>query len=196
MLRQLAVAAILMISGESKASLFNFSFSDTQNLFGSETVSGTGLLTANMTGNGIFNVTALTGTLTINESNSYALSLNAPGTVVVNSINNNRLQFPAPTGTFEPTFFDEDGFGFSANGVNYDLYGIGEGFSGYELSADNHIPFGSAAVSVTAAVPEPATWAMMLLGFSGIGALAYRRRSALVKRRFHGLTVLRPSAVA
>ena len=28
-----------------------------------------------------------------------------------------------------------------------------------------------------AAVPEPSTWAMMILGFAGIGFLAYRRRS-------------------
>jgi PEP-CTERM motif-containing protein len=26
------------------------------------------------------------------------------------------------------------------------------------------------------AVPEPPTWAMMILGFAGFGALAYRRR--------------------
>jgi hypothetical protein len=30
---------------------------------------------------------------------------------------------------------------------------------------------------VTAAVPEPATWAMMILGFVGIGLLAYRGKS-------------------
>jgi len=29
----------------------------------------------------------------------------------------------------------------------------------------------------TAAVPEPSTWAMMLLGFGGIGFVAYRRKS-------------------
>lgn len=29
----------------------------------------------------------------------------------------------------------------------------------------------------TAAVPEPSTWAMMILGFAGVGFLAYRRRS-------------------
>jgi hypothetical protein len=29
---------------------------------------------------------------------------------------------------------------------------------------------------VTAAVPEPSTWAMMILGFFGIGAMTYRRR--------------------
>jgi hypothetical protein len=28
-----------------------------------------------------------------------------------------------------------------------------------------------------AAVPEPSTWAMMILGFAGIGFMAYRRKS-------------------
>jgi hypothetical protein len=30
-----------------------------------------------------------------------------------------------------------------------------------------------------APVPEPSTWAMMLIGFLGIGFMAYRRRCAL-----------------
>jgi PEP-CTERM motif len=36
--------------------------------------------------------------------------------------------------------------------------------------------------SVASAVPEPSTWAMMILGFMGVGFMAYRRkqnRSAL-----------------
>lgn len=37
-------------------------------------------------------------------------------------------------------------------------------------------------ITVTSAVPEPATWAMMLLGFSGVGFLAYRRRSGAAIR--------------
>ena len=32
------------------------------------------------------------------------------------------------------------------------------------------------AVSLTAAVPEPSTWAMLLIGFVGIGFMAYRRK--------------------
>ena len=32
-----------------------------------------------------------------------------------------------------------------------------------------------AAVTVSSAVPEPATWAMMLLGFAGLGFAGYRR---------------------
>jgi hypothetical protein len=30
--------------------------------------------------------------------------------------------------------------------------------------------------ALTAAVPEPSTWAMMILGFAGIGFMAYRRK--------------------
>jgi len=31
--------------------------------------------------------------------------------------------------------------------------------------------------SLTVDVPEPSTWAMMLLGFAGVGFMAYRRKS-------------------
>jgi PEP-CTERM motif len=30
-----------------------------------------------------------------------------------------------------------------------------------------------------AAVPEPSTWAMMILGFASIGFMAYRRKNAM-----------------
>ena len=32
--------------------------------------------------------------------------------------------------------------------------------------------------NVVAAVPEPSTWAMIILGFAGIGAMRYRRRTS------------------
>lgn len=38
--------------------------------------------------------------------------------------------------------------------------------------------FGVGTFALTAAVPEPSTWAMMLLGFVGLSVLGYRRRSA------------------
>ena len=34
-----------------------------------------------------------------------------------------------------------------------------------------------ATAALTTAVPEPSTWAMMILGFAGIGFVAYRRKS-------------------
>lgn len=50
------------------------------------------------------------------------------------------------------------------------------GFSGNETYPT---AFGPALDNVSVApVPEPATWAMMIIGFAGVGFLAYRRRPA------------------
>jgi hypothetical protein len=40
----------------------------------------------------------------------------------------------------------------------------------------------SNVVTGVAAVPEPSTWAMMLLGFAGIGFMAFRRKNNVVFR--------------
>jgi hypothetical protein len=44
------------------------------------------------------------------------------------------------------------------------------------LSLSNVQTFVPATV-VTPGVPEPSTWAMMILGFAGVGFMAYRRKS-------------------
>jgi hypothetical protein len=41
--------------------------------------------------------------------------------------------------------------------------------------------FGSGNIILADAVPEPSTWAMMILGFCGLGYLAYRRRSSTLR---------------
>jgi hypothetical protein len=46
--------------------------------------------------------------------------------------------------------------------------GTGGGTSGYG---------GNLTTAGIGAVPEPATWAMMILGFAGVGFMAYRRRN-------------------
>jgi hypothetical protein len=46
------------------------------------------------------------------------------------------------------------------------------------FGTDNFVNYNDPMVSGTiSAVPEPATWAMMLLGFAGVGFMAYRRKS-------------------
>jgi hypothetical protein len=45
------------------------------------------------------------------------------------------------------------------------------------VSGGNSFEFDSLAGTIQAAVPEPSTWAMMILGFGGIGALIRRRRA-------------------
>ena len=46
---------------------------------------------------------------------------------------------------------------------------------------DNGTPsvfnFEAPSATLQAAVPEPSTWAMMILGFMGVGFMAYRRKS-------------------
>ena len=46
-------------------------------------------------------------------------------------------------------------------------------------STGNSFEFDNLAAGVAGAVPEPATWAMMLLGFGALGATLRRRRAAV-----------------
>jgi hypothetical protein len=39
---------------------------------------------------------------------------------------------------------------------------------------------GGVVINPTGSVPEPSTWAMMLLGFAGVSFMAYRRRKGLI----------------
>jgi hypothetical protein len=55
------------------------------------------------------------------------------------------------------------------------------GLDGYLYSAGRQ--FGAGTVSFSAqpivtAVPEPSTWALIILGFFGVGFMAYRRKGA------------------
>jgi hypothetical protein len=46
----------------------------------------------------------------------------------------------------------------------------------FNVSGDNAALIDNVAFNVSA-VPEPSTWAMMILGFAGVGFIAYRRRN-------------------
>jgi hypothetical protein len=47
-----------------------------------------------------------------------------------------------------------------------------------DLTIDLGDPNRTGAITLTAGVPEPSTWAMMLLGFAGLGFMAYRRKQS------------------
>ncbi|MDN3275968.1 PEPxxWA-CTERM sorting domain-containing protein [Frankia sp. RB7] len=59
--------------------------------------------------------------------------------------------------------------------ITQNAFGMGDGdfdnavFSGLTFSDES-------VVTLPGAVPEPSTWAMMVLGFAGVGFMAYRRR--------------------
>jgi hypothetical protein len=69
---------------------------------------------------------------------------------------------------------------------NVDTLSVGDSYKYYYFDRVHHLNDGNdnvllASVGGTiAAVPELSTWAMMLLGFAGIGFLAYRNRSGHV----------------
>jgi hypothetical protein len=64
--------------------------------------------------------------------------------------------------------------------------GHGHGGTGALFAADiingNGITGPVGALTFTAAVPEPSTWAMLILGFAGIGFVSYRRKSKVTFR--------------
>lgn len=51
-------------------------------------------------------------------------------------------------------------------------------------AAGAYIGLDSVSVELQTAIPEPATWAMMILGFAGIGFVAYRRKNKAMAFRF------------
>jgi outer membrane lipase/esterase len=67
-----------------------------------------------------------------------------------------------------------DACGAAAVGTDCNTY---EYWDGIHPTAAAHMVIADAFLTATGAVPEPSTWAMMLLGFAGIGFLAYRRKS-------------------
>jgi hypothetical protein len=107
-----------------------------------------------------------------------------------------RISFTAPSGTNpDPAIFTADltgsvsyfgggtvdiNFGspetFTYNGGSFTL-AVGD----LDLSVAGHGGFEdppiNGVITLASAVPEPATWAMMILGFFGVGFMAYRRNA-------------------
>jgi outer membrane lipase/esterase len=78
---------------------------------------------------------------------------------------------------------DPSAFGFAnttnacgaISGANCDFYAY---WDGIHPTAAAHMVIADAFLSIAAPVPEPSTWAMMILGFAGVGFLTYRRRKS------------------
>jgi hypothetical protein len=74
-------------------------------------------------------------------------------------------------------YVDNGGILFNAGSFAYNLYSSGSSYYLSTFNPDNsYFNPGDLGTLQVAAVPEPSTWAMMILGFAGIGYLAYRRR--------------------
>ena len=71
----------------------------------------------------------------------------------------------------------------TVSGTGFGTITFGTSFANVSNLIFVSIPIGDIALSFgppenVQAVPEPSTWAMMILGFAGIGAMTYRRRKS------------------
>lgn len=176
-----ATVVFLVQSAAANATLFNFSFSGTG-------VSGGGTIDATLNPSDpdavLYNINSISGTY-----NGFAISGPSPFDGATNVI------FYSPTPPF-PVITNLDGFSFDVsapspfsvniyedfgNLVNNGTYACNSNpyclITGTGLFDNLGTPIEIELSLTVAAVPEPATWAMMFLGFAGLGFMAYRRKS-------------------
>ena len=68
------------------------------------------------------------------------------------------------------------GFAFLGGPINFDPNVSGIYTFDLKLFSSENLQLGDVSIQVNA-IPEPSTWAMLILGFAGIGFMAYRRKS-------------------
>jgi hypothetical protein len=102
------------------------------------------------------------------------LIVGQPGTGGIYTTGNKSLLGEPPDR--DPYILGTGHFSFTVTGLT-DLSSIASVNFNFGTTADEWVAGTTHAAGNTPAVPEPATWAMMLLGFLGVGFMAYRRRS-------------------
>lgn len=170
-----AAAIAMVVSTPASATQYLFNFSGT-GFFGG-TLNGSGTLTTDdnsfvnaLNGYTAQNITGITGTF-----NGSTITGLAPGFFGANNL----------FYLSGPFFVDGNGLGFTtASGVSANLFVTND--TSYRVNTQGAgLLTGlvtASASAVTPAVPEPATWAMMLLGFGAIGvSLRRRRRATLIQ---------------
>ncbi len=170
----IGVALTLALAAGGSASAATYAYTISGSGFaGSGTLTTTGAPTANpypcatcAPGPG-FHVGSLTGDL-----NGDAVTLLPPITYA----GNDNLIYPNSTAG-EP-YLDWGDLGFSANGVDYNAFnGNYASQPGDFLAASSGGGlYGNPITFTLTAVPEPATWAMMMLGLFGLGTMLRSRK--------------------
>jgi hypothetical protein len=163
----LAIAFWFGAAAPASAAIYNFSYTETNDLIGGNFGSGDGTFTTSDTpvqflGQTTYEITSITGT-----------------------INGSTIVAPTSAGgygafyTTGPSNLDGAGANFkTAAGTSVSFF-YQENLASYRINLT--APFEDGLVSasfapVVAAVPEPSTWAMMILGFCAVGFTAYRRK--------------------
>ena len=187
----LAAGALLLQLSSANASIATFNWSYTGL---DPSVFGSGTLTAETTASpGVYDLIGITGTAngyTVDTLDTYA----SPGQTIYYDpgapshfdplnpfyfVNYNGIAFTGPDG--KAFNLAEDAFGstpYQAYTCDAAYCLVGPGMPGdLDGSTDSIVKLTDFSLVQVDAVPEPSTWAMMILGFAGIGFFAYRRRS-------------------
>jgi hypothetical protein len=166
----LAIIFVSALISQASASVV-YNFSETVNAFH---VSGT------LTTDGVI------GVLSANDIQAFSLTVSGDPYVLTKANTSFSLVGSGLTATSSQLLFD-----FSANFGNFTAVGFSPlgavGFDNYfgtetivfAGSPHQSVALGNLVLGTVAAVPEPATWAMMILGFAGLGFMAYRRKDKL-----------------
>ena len=171
----LSAAIAALSSTSASAAVFNFTFDSTSTFLGGpQSIRGT--FTTSDTPVSRFGQTALVITGISGTINGTAI------TGLFDIPNNPYYYF-----TTGPTFLDGSGVRFNAGAATNIAFFHQDGVAAdqYRVNGNGTVSaFGPATSSAaTAAVPEPATWAMMMLGFGGMG-FAMRRKRISTRIRF------------
>jgi hypothetical protein len=170
-----ATAIALLSAGAASANVYDFSFT------GDNGVHGSGTFTTGPTGSP-FTVTDVTGTIFDSEGSLGSNPFTITGLSMYAGADN-LLFFPASGSPV--AFVDFGGISFTTSGgTDFNFGGGGSNPSGTVLNDSTNDPvglpqvFGSSNITLSvAAVPEAATWAMMILGLGAVGAgLRLQRR--------------------
>jgi hypothetical protein len=171
------IAAVGVLPVGAQAATYSFDFSTTDSVFA---VTATITTADTLDAVGGYDILSMSGTISGPGGGAIALEPNPfqpfPDYIVTFLYDN--VFFPGGT-----PYVDDNGILFSAGGYDYNLYS--DGPATYYLSSKNPagdyatgqaVAFGDPVLtgSITGA-PEPSTWALMLLGFAGLGLAGLRK---------------------
>jgi hypothetical protein len=175
MLKYVALAlAVMAAPVAASAATYDFSYTGT----GGAPV-GSGVITTSNTLDAVggYDITDITGTFGGSAITGLIANPNQPN------------ETSLPTNTYDNVLFPSASMSFDRYGVAFnvgtDIYNVFDGVADggttdtahpYGLIINGAESFGNFSLT---AVPEPATWAMMLVGFGGLGAVIRSRRNVV-----------------
>ena len=166
----LAVGALASTSAVA-AQNYDWTFTDASN-----TLIASGALTTGAADNGGFDVTALSGAVIVPvDGVSGTITSFTPGSGNDGVFVWDNIVYPTTT-----PHVDNPGLLFDVGAIEFNIYNsAGASVLGDVIANSTNNFGGSQGTFNLTAVPEPATWAMMLVGFGGLGmAMRSRRKMA------------------